>query len=301
MHTKTIVIAITATLTAVIVGALIVWAAVAGGSSDADQPTPVPTATLNDRGDGATPVDPLGQAADGGLFDPLAIPAGITSGIGADIPDAQLTQPGAELRPGDLIIANLFQSAANANPFVLMVVDTITDPLAGEERAVAFDASGVSDDGIRVVQKVTLRIRQIAGSGDMSAWHLMKSVQPVNLKLEPMTVIDAPAEGCGTAKTSLAGHDGATNDTVQACFYAFGSVNTPESVLSSIAVTVRMDGRTQSLYVQSNAGQDIGVEDAHAHDHDEQWWEVDPVTGVPLVDPATGQVVPKAGHEGHSH
>lgn len=300
MNGKTI--AIVAAAGVLIVGGVLIWLAVTGGNSGTgDAASPAPRATFADRSENIVAVDRVGQAADGGVFDPLTIPAGLTSGVGADIPEDQLTQPGADLGVGDLIITNLYQSDASANPYVLLVVDGVTEPLKDSERSSAFASTGVPDDGVRVVQKVTLRLRQIAGSGDMAGWYLAKSVMPLNLQLESMTVLDISNATCGAAKTPLAGHDGTTNDTVQACFFVFGSVNTPASPISSLAISVRMAGKTQQLYIQSNAGQDLSVGNAHEADHDHEWWQTDPVTGLPIVDPQTGKVVPKEGHEAHEH
>lgn len=299
MNKKT---AIAATAAGVILlGGALIWVISSASSGDEAGATPAPTATLADIPDGVTAVDQKGQAAEGGTFEPLAIPAGITSGIGMDIPEDQMTQPGSDLGVGDLIITNLYQSDAAANPYVLLTVDEISDPLTDAARADAFSGAGMPDDGSRNVQRVTLRLRQIAGSGDMANWNLIRSVAPINLSLESMTVIDIPSAACGSTKTPLAGHDGTTNDTVQSCFYAFGSVNTPASPISSLTIAVRMGGQTERLFIQSNAGLDLGVGDAHAADHDHEWYQTDPETGVPLVDPETGKVIPKEGHEDHGH
>lgn len=300
MPGKTLIAAIAASVAAALAVGAVVWFALAG---DADKPAPVPTAaptaTMN-PGTQVTPVDREGQAADGGDHDPLRIPDGIAGGIGGAVPVEQLTQPGTPLSAGDLVIANLYQSDATADPYVLLMVDEFTEPLTGEARAAAFQQAGMIAEDARVVQRVTLRVRQIAGSGDMTRWNLAASVVPVNLKLEPMTAIDIPADGCGPVKAPLSGHDGATNDTVQVCLYVFGAVNTPGSPIGSMLVKARLGETNGELFIQSDKALDPGVGDAHQHAHDEQWWKVDPETGLPVVDPETGEVVPAEGHD-HDH
>lgn len=290
MNAKTLTIAAGA-VAAVAVAAVIVIAALNADPGEEPRPSgAAPTSSIITGEEGAVvPVDRVGQAAGEG-FEPLTIPAGVTAGIGADIPDEQLTAADTELSAGDLIVANLYQPDANADPYVLLSVDEFTDPLTGEARAAAFAAAALTDDDTRLVQKVTVRVRHIAGSGDVSAWNLIRSVVPMNLSMEAMTVIDVP--GCAPSKAPLNGHDGSTNDTVQACFYVFGSVATPASPIGSMVLGARYLTGTDSLYVQSDKGFDLGLEDAHQRDHDEQGWEIDPKTGLPVIDPATGKPVP---------
>lgn len=300
MQRRTIIAAALAATAAIIGVCVILWVSASGSSENtAGGEAPAPTLSAADRDESAA-LDRTGQAA-GDDFEPLAIPDGIPSGTGVEIPEHQLTQPGTDLSVGDLVIANLFQSEAYANPYVLLMVDEFSAPLEGDARTAAFAEAGMPDAPDQMVQKVTLRLRQIAGTGEMANWRLPGSIIPVNLKFESLAVTDIPSARCGQAMTPLAGHDASTNDTVQVCFYAFGSVNTPGSPVSSLSIPIRIDGKTQYLYVQSDKGLDLGLGDAHAHDHDDEWWEIDPATGGPLVDPETGQVVPKAGHEDHGH
>lgn len=292
MNPKTIAIAAGAAA-AVAVSAVLIVSALNSGPGDAPTPTGAPTSTIiTGEEDTIVPVDRVGQAAGEG-FEPLTIPAGITAGIGADIPDEQLTAAGTELAAGDVIVANLYQPDASADPYVLLSVDEFTDPLTGADRAAAFAAAALADDDTRIVQKVTVRVRHIAGTGDMTGWNLIRSVVPMNLSMEAMTVIDVP--GCAPSKAPLNGHDGTTNDTVRACFYVFGSVSTPASPIGSMVITARYLTGTDTLYVQSDKGLDLGLEDAHQHDHDAQGWKIDPETGLPVIDPVTGKPVPADG------
>lgn len=297
MANKTLYISVAAAI-AVAGVAITIWVTTSSaGRADDPRATSAPTAAVTNPGGAGAAVDRVGQPANGGHFEPLSIPEGVTAGVGADIPEGELTQPGVDLGEGDLVIANLFQADASANPFVMLKVDEFTDPLVDDARATAFQTAGATDDGARVVQKVTLRIRQIAGSGNMDAWNFARSVVPVNLHFESMTYIGISGDDCGDPTNPLAGHDTATNDTVQVCFYVFGAVNTPASPLANLMIDVRMAGSTQQLYIQSNKGLDLGLEGAHEADHEDEWWQTDPETGLPKVDPATGQVVPKPGRE----
>lgn len=277
-----------AALTVVVAAAAgIIWWLVAAASG---APSPASTGTapylLTPTAPAVEPVDQVGQAADGGGFAPLAVPAGLPSGVGAVIADGDRTQEGAELGVGDLVVVNAYQPRAAADPYLLVVVDEITAPLTGEDRAAAFTAAGVPDDGERVVQAVTLRARQIAGGGDMSSWMLPATVQPLNGQLDAMTVVPRSGTDCGGSGAILDGHETATADTVRACLLAFGSVSAPASPVTSLAVTGRVGERTVTLYVQSNQVPDPGLEESHqehyegdGHDHHED-----------LIDPETGQL-----------
>lgn len=277
----------------IIAGAGITAALLTGCAPGEPETVPAPSVTLapgSSGGGNGAPVDSTGQAV--GDYEPLVIPAGIVAGVGIDIPDAQLSQTDAEYGLGDLVIANLVQPDANANPYVMLVVDEIGYPLSGAERAEAFQFAGAVDDGERIVQKVTLRLRHIGGHGEMDTWNLARSVMPVNEQLQTMTVIDGP-ESCGTVKSPLLGHGAETGDTIRVCFYAFGAVNDPASPVSNILVTGRLNLSTVSLYIQSaNTFDATGSGDHEDHGHEDLPYKIDPVTGLPIIDPVTGKPVP---------
>ena len=227
-------------------------------------------------GAGATdvPLDPVGQAI--GDFEPLVIPTGLTVGVGVTVPNEQRTQPGSALMVGDVLVANAAQTKTGTNPYLLVAVDEITYPIVGEERSAVFHAAGVPDDGTRVVQKVIVRVRQVGGA-DSDAWVMGYSIVAVNGRLDAMTV--ANTDSC-QAGTILSGHGTATNDTVQGCFYAIGTVATPGSPISNISVVSRVDDAEQRLYVQSDVARvyDLG----HSHEHEEGDYEYDNETGERL-------------------
>lgn len=296
MTRNAIILAIAIGAAAIIGGGVLIWQFLA---SDPDAPgaTPTPARTAEiDEGepDDILPIDPTGGTA--GDYDPLRVPGGVTSGIGADIPDSELTQPGTALVPGDIIVAYLHQAEATANPYVLLTVDEITDPLSGAEREAAYATAGATDDGTQVVQRVTIRVRQIAGGADTAAWNLARSVYPVNLKLETMTVVPTGGPDCASPSAPLGAGD--TADTVRSCFYAFGAVNTPTSIISSITVEALFTDATKKLYIQSDKNEDLQLEESH--DHSDHAWQIDTETGLPIIDPETGMPVP-AEEDDHDH
>lgn len=250
-----------------------------------DEKTPSVTVTLPD-GTQIIALDPVGTSD--GDFDPITIPDGVTSGIGLEIPESELTAPGGYNGPGDTVIANLHQSQALANPYALIVVDEFSNPLEGQQRAGAFAYAGFPDDGSRSVQTITLRIRQIAGSGSVSDWSLTRSIQPVNERLEPMTVVD---KGCAPISSPLRGHHGSSSSTVRVCIYAFGSVNTPQQPVAAVQINTRLSGKAVRLFISSDKIIDQDVKGSHKHDEG-YWWKIDPDTGLPMVDPETGEVIP---------
>ena len=288
MTRNAIIVAILIGVAAILGGGVLIWQFLASNPDGAEAtPTPVRTAEIESGApDEVLPIDATGGTA--GDYDPLSVPAGVTSGIGADIPDSELTQPGTPLIPGDVVVAYLHQADATANPYVLLTVDEITDPLSGAERGAAYAAAGGADDGSQVVQRVTVRVRQIAGGADTATWNLSRSVYPVNLKLETMTVVPADGRDCASPTAPLGAGD--TADTIRSCFYAFGAVNTPTSIISSITVEALFTDATKKLYIQSDKNEDLQLEESH--DHSDHAWQIDTETGLPIIDPETGMPVP---------
>lgn len=287
-HSRTLIVAALTIVGAVLVGVL-TWQWLQSGEPDAaPTPTPARTAEVTDPTEETpvvTPVDPTGQAA--GDFEPLTLPAGVTGGIGGYIPESQLTEADRTLAPGEVGLLYMNQSDIGANPYVLFTVDEITAPLTGTERARAYQAAGTPDDEGQVVQKVTARLRQVAGGGATDQWKVAASLRPVNMKSETMNVIDAGDPACQDVRAPFAGHAPAT--TVQTCFYVFGAVNTPGSMISSILATGVTTDTTVTVYIQSDKHPDLGLLEASHGEHD---WQIDPETGLPLIDPDTGEPIP---------
>lgn len=237
-----------------------VWLFAIAPKLDGDDPAaspgadPAGTAMLAPDATAPTPVDPVGQAADDGDFEPLRVPAGLTTGVGATVPDEQRTPPGTEAVAGvaEPVIVNAYQPDTSTDPYLLVSVDDVSAPFAGTDRDAAFVHAGQESWPERSVQEITMRIRQVAGHGDISSWDLHRAVVPVNSALEGMTVAAAEGSDCSGGRHPLDGHDASTNDTVQVCLYAFGTIARPSDPVSSVSLSTRVGGATPWLYFQSN-------------------------------------------------
>lgn len=246
-----------AAATAVVAGLIAVWfLIVVPGmeTEDISVPDPAPTATAAPIDPSVPAVDKIGQAAGGGSFDPLAVPSGISTGAGVDIPDSQLTGPDADLvaATGTIALVEAQQVDTMVSPIILAVVDDVSAPLTDAARDAAFAEAGQEQWDGRIVQKVTMRIRHIAGDAAAENWDIYRSVLPVNGALEGMVVAPASGPDCTDSRTPFTEHGLTTDDTVQVCFYAIGAVSRPADPVSSIAITTLYDNAETRVYFQSN-------------------------------------------------
>lgn len=239
------------------------------------QPTPGPSAgggsDLAPGDPGYTPVQApqKGVAAGGAGFPGLDLPEGVSWRIGETVPDDQLTSSDETLTPGSLVIARPYQWEADSDPVVLIQVESISDPLEGEERDKAAAALGELWPEM-VAQRIELRVRHVAGLGGVGAWNLFESVSVNNTILEPMTTALAPGDGCATSNTPLAEADGTAGETVKVCLYAYGTVINPSQ--RAMHVTISSRHLADPLYIQADNLYDVDPghsEEDHLHEEGE--------------------------------
>lgn len=231
----------TTRLSAILVSAAVVAAVLAGCTPATDtKPTPTPRpSSASPTPQATTPqADPtakfntVGQAADGGTFQPLVLPERIPYGK-LDTPfDSQWLRIGNP-NMGDDITITLGNKSSTVTPTVMTAVDSITENLpAGAERDMVVGWTGATPGSPAaapdqyVVQRVTMRVRQIAqnGQGDISTFNIFQSMRFLNLAGEDLLSYPGDGQyGCSADATPFAKHGYATNDTVQLCFYVAAS------------------------------------------------------------------------------
>ena len=244
MPTSRVRAAISATVIAMTATAL-----AACGPAAEPRPTPTVTVTSGSHPDPAKPADmfePSGEAAGPG-FAPLAVPSGIPHGE-LDGPIASQWIDATNKHLGETIVTTLGNdSASTILPVVAISIDSITEPIpAGPirdhviQQAGADPASPAASTDKWVVQKLTLRIRQIAqyGTGNIADWKL-----PPSLKFQTTAgYVNAYAgedDTCHADDTPFAAHGWATNQTTQQCYYLSADTSTIDRSAWVMAVTVR--------------------------------------------------------------
>lgn len=215
---------------------LVMAAVLAGCTPPEAKPTPTPTTTsASPTPDATVPedeqdasFDTVGQAANGGSFAPLVLPERIPYGNLGGAFDSQWLRIGNP-NVGDEIIITLGNGSSEVLPTVVTVVDEITENLPeGPERDTVVGWSGavpgspVATPDQYAVQRVTMRVRQVAqtGTGDISTFDIFQSIRFLNMAGED--VLAYPGDGgygCSADSTPFAEHGYETNDTVQLCFY----------------------------------------------------------------------------------
>lgn len=225
----------TTRLAALLAGGAITVAVLAGCTPPEDtKPTPKPTsasptpAATTPPNDTSASFDTVGQAANGGAFEPLVLPERIPYGTLSAPFDSQWLRIGNP-NIGDSIIITLGNESSAVTPTVMTVVDGITENLpAGAERDTVVGWSGAEPGSPAaapeqyVVQRVTMRVREVAqnGEGDISTFDIFQSMRFVNMAGEDLIAYPGDGQfGCSADSTPFAEHGYETNDTVQLCFY----------------------------------------------------------------------------------
>lgn len=214
----------------------------ATSSAVAERPTMSPTRPVPDR---------VGQAT--GSFAPLRVPDGIP--LDGDLAPGMFTPAGTHLEVGQVAVIDGTPCGSTGQVALLVSVDEITRPLTGPDRAQALTAVGYDPGTSQIVQKITLRARQVAGPDVGTRWGLSTAVRVENYGFhEPMPQV-APS-----GDTPLVGHGTGSGDTVQAVLYAAG---TPDQLVTDPLEAVQLitgcdrPGRTvpvDSPYLSELAG-----------------------------------------------
>jgi len=241
---------------------------VRGCFADQGAPDPEPSATATLEGGTADWFDRAGQAAGTG-FEPLTVPPGVPHGELDGLGD-WLTVTGANPAEGDTSVVYTPAPYLDviAEPVILTAVDAVSVPVSGAERNWVLSQLGVPASTNTVVQRVTIRVREIARSGgsdeDVAGWSFPAAFTPINNAGDTMTwVLDDDGRfGCAGTATPLASHPMTTNDTVQVCAYAVGDVTANASMwVNGIRVNGVADGVARPFTVASTTLQpNIGGE-----------------------------------------
>lgn len=251
MTPKNIIITVSA-IVAVVVLAAVAWLLFTKDGEDAPEATGA-TAT-------AAPVDPSGPAAklpakEGvtlGDYEPLVMPEGVAGG-GRKLPQEALTLPETPLTAGDRAVTapgNL----SGPRPFMIVEVDSISEMLQGAELTKAYERASFPQEMGRLAQRVELRVRVVAGDGEIGDMNLAERILPVNGRMQGMSHSWTGEEGCADPSKPFAGidDDKLFDTTVKVCFYAYGTIDAPHSMISNLELTTSYAHETQSLYVQSD-------------------------------------------------
>jgi hypothetical protein len=113
------------------------------------------------------------------------------------------------------------------------------------------------------VQTVTVRVREVANvNGDTGAWNLTSALNAVNNAGDsmPLRAYEESPYSCRGEGLPFAEHGLATNDTVQVCMYALGSIAFNTSVwLNGVQVLGVVDGQPSPVMIRSDVQQPRGV------------------------------------------
>lgn len=252
----------TRTMTVLMAAALVSVLTACGPIEPSPTPTPTATSVIGEQVQD-DPFDAVGQAADGGTFEPLVVPDGMPHGAGVTVDADWLTRTGDVPALGQTISVTLPRTDSPSTPTVLLSIDDVTEPIDGDERAWVLENEGVSANSDLVVQQVTLRIREVANDGDSSGWDLTGALNPLNNAGDTMSLraYEESPYGCHGDGLPFAEHGLLTNDTVQACLYVIGSVvSNPDVWLNSIQILSVVDGASSPVVIRSDVFE-MGAED----------------------------------------
>lgn len=263
---------------AVVLGviAVIIWAVMRPTAPGAGGPDPERTVTAEPADPGETgsgdPAEeypaptPVGDTL--GDYDPLELPPGYNGGA---IPFELLTTGEESLTPSDVAVLGPDTLEQGPRPYVIVAVDEITAALEGDERDAALKLSPEAPNPDRTVQRVEMRVRAVAGQGDLKAWDLRQSIYPMNGVLEAMRVAPAPGEECVGPGAPFAGIDDVFNTTVKTCMYVYGTHEYPQDPIASIHLeTQNGDGRTVLFVGSDKVPNPEFAESEHDHAHDDE-------------------------------
>lgn len=215
-----------------------------------DKPHPEPTETSAESGeDDDTDAFLVGQPADDGTFEPLALPDGIPYGDGA-IPDDSFLDGSGLLKPGTAqpIYSGYWAAATTYRSTFLFVLDSATEPLAGDDYEKAYAALGLGEGGTphgAPIQQFTYRVREVAatpGQDDASTFDLAGMMTGFDYlgNTNFIMISETTPLGCVGDPTPFEEHGWETGDTVQGCGYA---VTLPGADTSAWFYGLRLNGR----------------------------------------------------------
>lgn len=192
-------------------------------------PTTPTTEPDTDHTDDADDAFRVGQAADGGTFEPLTLPDGFTPGDGV-IPDDSFLDGSGPVAPGTplTVFSGYWSTESMYRSTFLFSLDSTTEPLTGADYDAAYDALALGQGGTphgAPIQQFTYRAREIAadpGPHDASTFDLVGMMTGFDFlgNTNFLMVSDAFPLGCVGDRTPFEEHGWETGDTVQGCGYA---------------------------------------------------------------------------------
>lgn len=220
--------------------ALTLLTACTPGTAPSARKTPKPTTTAvatPQTDDGAKGFDPVGQAANGGDFEPLTIPEGMDHGDDVDVDISLIGRTDGV--PSDHVndmghsftVAVPDKSNGGGGALMLVSIDKVTKPISGAEYESVLNAAAMPVNMDIVVQKLTYRVREVGtirtktGSHTTELFDIQNAFTVEDILKNQFIFWHMPDSsfGCVSTPYPFKEHGWGTNDTLQQCTYMIAS------------------------------------------------------------------------------